>query len=113
MEDLETGMVVVIVHLRETEENEAKAVIVADEALLSLKRTTGVIKSINKNQLTLDAKGSVMHFKIDENTRINGLNISSLDDLEKDMRVLVLYQEDESGNLIAKSISGVKRLTRD
>jgi hypothetical protein len=113
LEDLETGMVLVIVHLRETGENEAKAVLVADEALLSLKRTSGVIKLINKNQLTLDAIGSVMHFEINENTRINGLNVSSLDDLQKDMRVLVLYQEDESGKLIAKSISGIKRPPRD
>lgn len=113
MEDLETGMILVTVHLRDTEENEAKAVIVADETLLSLKRTTGMIKSINKNQLTLDANGSVMHFEIDDNTRINGLNVSSLDDLEKGMRVLVLYQEDEGGKLIAKSISGVKRNPRD
>jgi hypothetical protein len=109
IEDLETGMIVVIVHLKEPEVNVAKAVIVADEAILSLKRTRGLIKSINKNQLTLDANGQVMHFEIDGNIHIKGWNISSLEDLEKDMRVLVLYQEDESGKLIAKSITGAKR----
>lgn len=113
LEDLETGMVVVVAHLRETDVYEAKAVLVADPALLKLKRALGQIKSINKNQLTLDANDEVLHFTIDENTRIKGLNISSLDDLDKDMRVLVLYQEDESGDFIAKAITGVKRPSKD
>ena len=113
IEDLEVGMVVIIVHLRDTEVNEAEAVLVADEAILSLKRTVGRIKSINKNELTLDVNGDVMHFSIDKNTRINGWNISGLEDLEKDMRVRMLYQEDDSGKLIAKSITGSKRQVRD
>ncbi|MBN2044981.1 MAG: hypothetical protein JW757_08185 [Anaerolineales bacterium] len=107
--DLAIGMVLIVVHPRETEANEAKAVLVADEPVLRLKRTNGIIKSINANQLTLDANGQVMHFTIDENTRINGWNVNDLDDLEKDMRILVLYLEDENGKLIARSITGVKR----
>ena len=109
LNDLETGMIVIVAHLRETEVNEAKAVLVADKALLRLERVQGVIKSVNQNNLTLEVNGEVMHLTIDDHTRVKGVNISSIDDLEKDMRVLVLYQEDENGKLTAKAITGVKR----
>ena len=104
LEDLGVDMIVVVLFDAESGENTAKAVLVGDGALLELERVPGEVHKTANDKLTITAGDETLTFAVDENTRIRGREIDGLDDLEKGMKVFVLYQVQEDGTLLAKGI---------
>ncbi|MEJ2486616.1 MAG: DUF5666 domain-containing protein [Anaerolineales bacterium] len=101
LDDLEIDMVVVVVH--PAGNDQALAVLVADQALLRLKRTRGTVQSAGGSHLTISAGDEKINFTVDENTRFRGRGIEDLNDLKNGMKVLVLYR-DKDESLLAKGI---------
>lgn len=101
LEDLEIDMVVVVVH--HAGNDQALAVLVADQVLLRLQRMHGTVQSAGGNHLTINAGDEKVNFTVDENTRIRGHGIEDLNDIKNGMKVLVLYIE-KDGVLLAKGI---------
>jgi len=101
LDDLEIDMVVVIVH--HAGNDQALAVLVADQALLRLQRMRGTVQSAGGSHLTIIAGDEKVNFAVDEHTRLRGRGIVDLNDIKNGMEVLVLYLE-QDGTLLAKGI---------
>jgi len=104
LEDLELDMILMVVFDSGSGENIARAVMVGDGALLELERVGGGVHNTANDKLTITTGDETLTFAVDEDTRIRGREIDSLDDLEKGMKVFVLYQVQEDGTLLAKGI---------
>ena len=102
-DDLEIDMILIVLFTNE-DPTTAKAVTLVDEAILNLERAVGEIQSVGTNQITLLSNGETLVFSVDENTRIQGSQIDSLNDLSEGMKVGVLYQTEDDGTLTAKAI---------
>ena len=103
IDDLELEMVLMVIFSPERSD-EAKAVLVVDPAILNLERVHGQVHNTADGKLTVMAGEDTLTLEVDENTRIRGREIEELKDLEKDMKVLVIYQVQEDGTLLAKGI---------
>lgn len=104
LDDLETGMVLTIIYDPSTNPYEAKAVLVADQAILSLEQIGGEVTAVGADSFTIDADGVSLSFTVDENTHIRGRGVNELTDISAGMRVIVLYEELPDGSLLAKAI---------
>lgn len=103
LEDLELDMVLMVI-INPEHEDQAKAVLVVDPAILNLERTRGEVHNTANGKLAIIAGEEMITFVVDEDTRIHGREIEGLDDLSKGMKVLILYQTQEDGTLLAKGI---------
>lgn len=101
LEDLALEMVVIVVS--HPDQDQAAAILVADEHLLELERVRGTVQSAGGSHLTINAGDEKIQFAVDENTRIRGRGIEDLNDLKNGMKVLVLYLE-QNGESLAKGI---------
>ncbi|HAY84929.1 MAG TPA: hypothetical protein DCY42_08410 [Chloroflexi bacterium] len=101
LEDLETGLVVVILH--QPQQDQAVAVLVADQALLKTQRMRGSVQSAGGKHLTIIVGDEKLEFEVDDHTRIRGHGIQDLNDLKNGMQVLVFYIESED-SWLAKGI---------
>ncbi|MEJ2487514.1 MAG: DUF5666 domain-containing protein [Anaerolineales bacterium] len=109
LEDLELDMVLMVI-IDYEQEDQAKAVLVVDPAILNQERTYGEVHNTTNGKLTIAAGEEMITFIVDEDTRIRGRKIEGLDDLSKGMKVLVIYQTMEDDTLLAKGIlAGVPR----
>ncbi len=112
--DLVEGTLVEIIAIEQEDGILLAKMVATKQPRLKFNQVSGTITALTSNSLTItDRGGQEYTFTIDEHTRVKGWNITSLDDLEKDMRVLVLYQEDENGGLTARAITGGKRQQKD
>jgi hypothetical protein len=111
IQDLESGHVVVVIFEGdETTGYTALGVISTGEALNqainNLQRAGGEVQSAGGSHLTiLTESGERMDFIVGENIHVRGINgEADLNDLKNGMRVMVLYNTDEDGNLVARVI---------
>jgi hypothetical protein len=107
LEDLDTGMPVVVLSNPETDPEAAVAVMIMDEAILSLERAGGRITAIDTDTLTIERDGVSTTFNLTAETRIRGRDINSLTDLSIDQPVGVLYRTEADGSLTAVVIGAV------
>lgn len=104
LDDLEVDLPVVVLVSRDGNPDEAAAVLVLDEAILGLERMHGEVQSAGGDHLTLMVDGETVNFTVAENVRIQGREISDLNDIKNGMKALVLYSVEEDGTLLAKGI---------
>ncbi|MEN8241981.1 MAG: DUF5666 domain-containing protein [Chloroflexota bacterium] len=76
------------------------------QAVKTLQRAGGEVQSAGGSHLTINTpSGETLNFTVGENVRIRGLGgETALNELKNGMRVMVLYNTDQEGNLVARAI---------
>jgi hypothetical protein len=104
LNDLELEMIVIVVFDSGSGENIARAVLVGDGALLNLERVHGEVHNTANDKVTVTTDEGTLTFVVGENTRIRGRQVDGLEDLEKGMKVIVIFETQDDGTLLAKGI---------
>jgi len=73
--------------------------------------TTGVVKTINGNVVTISTAQDVTTVNLSENTRIEKYASAAITDLQPGVRVVVTGQQDKDGNITASQIQIVNNDT--
>lgn len=105
--DLEVGMQIGAAGKREGEGTFLAKALFAGERLGDLSRAGGEVTDVGNSSLTIETRdGETLTFEVNDQTRFKSRDgeVQELSDIEEGDMVLVIYLENDSGDLVAKAI---------